>query len=369
MANLTKTEMLRIVEENISRLKDKDFNLYFFVLDTKGNPSSALEYIYQTAYALKEMGYKVSMLHQEKEFIGVGEWLGEKYSELPHLNVDTDNVEITASDFLFIPEIFANVMTQTKKLPCKKVAIVQNYNHITEFMPVSLTYDALGITDAVVTTMAQEKKVNEYFPMVRTHIVSPSIRKVFRPSDEQKKLIINIICKDQSTINQIIKPFYWENPLYKWVSFRDLRGMPQEDFAEALREGAITIWIDDTTNFGYTLLEALRCGSVVLAKLPNHLTDWMMDGDSPTQNVLWFDDIDEAPMLISSLVRTWTRDEIPADIYEFQSKTSSLYTEEQQHKEIEDVYVHGLIERRLAEFEETKKDIANGKIKTKEETK
>ena len=35
MAELTKNEMLRIVEENISRLKNKDFNLYFFVIDTK----------------------------------------------------------------------------------------------------------------------------------------------------------------------------------------------------------------------------------------------------------------------------------------------------------------------------------------------
>ena len=32
MAELTKKEMLRIVEENISRLKNKDFNLYFFVI-------------------------------------------------------------------------------------------------------------------------------------------------------------------------------------------------------------------------------------------------------------------------------------------------------------------------------------------------
>lgn len=367
MANLTKTEMLRIVDENISRLKDRNFNLYFFVLDTKGNPSSSLEYIYQTAYTLKEMGYKVSMLHQEKDFVGVGDWLGEKYAELPHFNIDKDNVEITPSDFLFIPEIFANVMTQTKKLPCKKVALVQNYNHITEFMPVSLTYDLLGITDAIVTTKVQEKKVKEYFPSVRTHIVSPSIRKVFRPSDEQRKLFVNIICKDQSLVNQIVKPFYWEYPLYKWVSFRDLRGMTQEDFAEALREGAITVWIDDTTNFGYTLLEALRCGSVVLAKTPDHLTDWMIEGESLTQDVLWFEDIDDAPMFISSLVRSWTRDEIPAAVYETQTKTARLFSEEQQRKEIEDVYVHGLIERRLAEFEETKRDVESGAIKTKEQ--
>ena len=84
MAELTKNEMLRIVEENISRLKNKDFNLYFFVIDTKGNPTSTLEYIYQTAYVLKEKGYNVTLLHQDKEFVGVAEWLGTKYASLPH---------------------------------------------------------------------------------------------------------------------------------------------------------------------------------------------------------------------------------------------------------------------------------------------
>jgi hypothetical protein len=367
MAELTKNEMLQIVDENISRLKNKDFNLYFFVLDTKGNPNSSLEYIYLTAYVLKNKGYNVSILHQEKEFIGVGDWLGDEYADLPHYNVETDNVEITPSDFLFIPEIFANVMMQTKKLPCKRVVLVQNYTHITEFMPVSQTYENLNITDVIVTTKTQEQKVREWFPYVRTHIVSPSIKKVFRPSNEPKKLIINIISKDQSIVNQIVKPFYWSNPIYKWVSFRDLRGVTQEVFAEALREAAITIWVDDTTNFGYTLLESLRCGGVVLAKTPNTPSDWMKENDVLTESVLWFDHLDQVPNIIASVVRSWTLDKVPADVYTEQKKFDDYYTEEVQANEIENVYVRELIERRLKEFEETRVDIENNLIKTKEE--
>ena len=101
MAEMTKQEMLRIVDENIARLSDKNFNLYFFVLDTKGNPSSALEYIYQTALVLNKKGYKVTMLHQENDFVGVGDWLGEEYANLPHANIEKDNVEIRPSGFSF----------------------------------------------------------------------------------------------------------------------------------------------------------------------------------------------------------------------------------------------------------------------------
>lgn len=367
MAELTKNEMLRIVEENISRLKNKDFNLYFFVIDTKGNPTSTLEYIYQTAYILKEKGYNVTLLHQDKEFVGVGEWLGTKYASLPHANIEQDNVEITPSDFIFIPEIFANVMMQTKKLPCKRVVLVQNYNHITEFMPVSQTYENLNITDVIVTTKTQEEKVKSWFPYVRTHIVSPSVKGMFRKNTEPKKLIINIIAKDQSIVNQIVKPFYWKNPLYKWVSFRDLRGVNQETFCEALREGAITVWADDTTNFGLTLLEALRCGGVVLAKVPNNPSDWMFENGDLTESVLWYDNLDSVSDMLASVVRSWTMDAIPEDVYTEQSKFDDYYTEETQANEIETVYVKGLIERRLKEFEETKIDVENNVIKAKEE--
>ena len=363
MAKLTKAEMLKIVDDNIARLKNNDFKLYFFVLDTKGNPSSSLEYIYRTAMTLKNMGYNVVMLHQEKEFVGVGDWLGKEFAELPHANIEKDNVETTPSDFLFIPEIFANVISQTKKLPCKRVVIVQNYNHITEFLPVSLTYDTLGITDVITTTKRQEEKVREYFPTVRTHIVSPSIPKVFRGNDEPRKLVVNVISKEQSDINMIIKPFYWKYPLYKWVTFRDLRGLSQEAFAESLRQGAITVWVDDKTNFGYSLLEALKCGSLVLAKTPDHPSDWMLKDDTFNPGAIWFNDLDDVPEMLASVVRSWTIDKVPSQIYGEEKKFTNIFTEEIQKTEIEQVYVKELIEKRLKDFEETKVDVENNVLK------
>lgn len=368
MAEMTKSEMLRITNESISKLKDKTFKVYFFVLDTKGNPSGSLEYIYQTALSLKNHGYDVAMLHQEKDFIGVGDWLGEEYANLPHFNVEKSNVEIGPCDFLFIPEIFANVMIQTKKLPCKRVIIIQNYTNICEFMPPHQTPTSLGIMDAIVTTNEQVEKINEYFPDLRCHVVSPAIKSMFRNNDAPRKLVVNVLTKDQSKFNQIMKFFYWKNPMYKWISFRDLRGLPQETFCEALRESAITIWMDDETKFGYNLLEAMRCGNLVLAKTPLHLSDWMKDENGDiTKSVLWFDDIEDIPMILSSIVRSWTLDMIPAEIYEEQNKLSELYTEEQQDEQIVSEYIDGLFKKRLTDFEEVLVDIENNVFKTKDE--
>ena len=378
-------EMLRIVNENIAKLKNKDYTLYFFVLDTKGNPSPSLEYIYHTALVLHERGHKVVMLHQENEFVGVREWLGEKYSSLPHMNVEKDNVEISASDFLFIPEIFANVMLQTKKLPCKRVVIVQNYTNVCEFMPVSQTLDSLGIIDVIATSKLQEEKIKSYFPNIRTFVVTPSVKKMFRENNDiPRKMIINIVSKEQSDANRIVKPFYWKNPVYRWVTFRDIRGLSKEYTAEALREAAITIWVDDKTDFGKSkedlfkkyivknldyfgeildfgtsLIEAVKCGGIVIAKVPNNIETWMKDGDELTKAILWFNDIDEISDLLPSVIHSWISDLVPEEVYENQKTLMPLFTEDVQTLEIIECYEKNIIEKRLKDFEEAKADIEN----------
>ena len=98
------------------------------MLDTKNTPTGSLSYIYETALTLKNMGYRVTMLHNDNEFVGVREWMGDDYADISHANIENENVEIKPCDFLFVPEIFSNVLAQTKKLPCKRAVILQNFN-------------------------------------------------------------------------------------------------------------------------------------------------------------------------------------------------------------------------------------------------
>lgn len=341
------------LESALKKYEEKAFNVYFFVMDTKGNPSATLRYIYQTAYTLKELGYNVTMLHQEKDFVGVGDWLGEKYANLPHKNVESTNVEVAACDFLFIPEIYANVMSQTKNLRCKRVAILTNMNYLTEIIPVGVTWFDLGIDEAVTTCNSNAEAVTDYFPGLKTHVVSPYIPNMFRPSNKPQDLMVNFISRDPSDINKVIKPFFWKYPIYKWVSFRDVRGLPQETFAEALREVAFTIWMDDDTNFGTSLLEAVNSGNIVLAKVPKVLSDWMVDKDGNLTNaVIWFDDVRKLPDVIASAVRTWLIDEIPQEVYDNAKEVQGLFTYDRHKKEVIDCYENHLFSARKAELVE-----------------
>lgn len=370
MAEINKEEMLKIVEDNIKKMQDKDFNVFFFVIDTKGNPSGALEYIYRTALDLSTLGYNVSMLHNEEEFVGVDSWLGETYAALPHHNIEKENIEIAASDFLFIPEILSSVMAQTKALPCKRVMILQNHNFLADFMPVGVSPFDLNINEVVTTTNKLKDLADSYFPGVHTHVVRPAIAPFFRSNTDPKKLIINVVSRSQDDVNRIIKPFYWKYPVYKWVSFRDLRGVTQEVFADALREGAITVWMDPVSDFGYSALESVKSGSITLARVPDTPTDWTFkhevteDGETNGLNpaFIWFDDLNRVPDMIASVVRTWTLDKIPEELYQNMSSASDEYSQEKQLEDIQKEYVDGMFAKRLADFKEVLGQIKNDKL-------
>lgn len=358
--NKKEEKALKRVQAEIKKIEKKENNVFFFILDTKGNPSGSLEYIYKLAMIAKNDGYKVAMLYQsvdkDDKFVGVKDWLGEDYANIPHYDIASDDVEITPSDILFIPEIFANVMNQTKKLPCKRIAILQNYDYLVEQMPFAAQWGDFGILDAITNTEHNAELLKDIFPYVKTKVITPYIDKMFGTTIQPKKMIVNIVASDQEDINRIIKPFYWKYPSFKWVSFRDLRGFSKEQFAESLRDAAITIWVDDKTSFGYSALEAMKSGSIVIAKIPEEPLKWMNEDSEDKVGKLrncciWFDDFHEVQRAIASVVRSWITDKVPSTLFDEAKKVNELYPFETTQKEFSE-YLNGIVENRKKEMEQ-----------------
>lgn len=349
------------INEQISKIDNKEFTLYFYVTDTKGVPSGSLSYIYDIAHGLKDMGYKVAMMHSEEEFVGVEEWLGKKYAELPHYNVERHSVDVGPSDILFIPEVYSNVMTATRKLPCQRVAILQSFDRLTEFIPFGASWGDLGIFKAITTTEANAKRLNKYFPYVKTGIIRPKISNIFTKSDELKKLIVNVVTREQSDVNKIVKTFFWQYPMYQWVAFRELHGLSREDFSNALQEGAITVWVDNDTDFGYVPLEAMKCGSIVIGKVPEVTPEWMLKNDILSNAGIWVDNLASLPSVIASVIRTWTMDSIPSEIQRDADELANSYTEGQQLQDIKNVIIDEIITERRKEFVQTLESLNNTK--------
>lgn len=364
MSKLTKEEQLQKIDGVLDKLDKKNFNIYFMAIDTKGNTSGSIEYLYQLAYKLMKLGYNATMAYvditDKDKYVGPFGWLDKKYEEIPYVNVKDSNVMFGPEDFIFIPEILSDVIFETKdKLNSKKVLVVNDYKRMADFFPVMTDFSSCGIHDCITTTEHQKEKLSKLFPGLNIRVITPSIENKFRPYDGPKKLMINIVSKSPSDRNRITKEFYWKYPIYRWVSFRDLRSLNQDVMSDAFRDVDFTVWVDDNTEFGYSALEALKSGNIVLAKIPNNLSDWMEVGKEGelSDACIWFRSIDDVPEIIASLVRSWTLDKIPDDIKNRYKKVEKLYTNESQEDGIMSNIVDGIIAKRIGDFKELRKII------------
>lgn len=353
-------DIISRIDDSIESLNKNKFTIYFFVIDTKGTPNGSTQYIYEMAKELMDFGYKVAMLHQEENFVGVSSWLGEEYSVIPHYRIDNTNIKISAADFLLIPEIFANVMSQTKDLPCKRIVVCQNINYITEFIPLGVSWSDYKVTDVLTTSQTQADDILDLFPRIKTKVISPEIPAYFRDDDSPKKLMVCVSSKDDAIINRITKQFHWKYPEYRWVTFANAKGLSRDLFADTLRESQITLWIDDETYFGYVPVEAIKSGSIVIGKIPNVIPEWMYNDDKTAlcDAGLWFTSLKDVHKIIANVVKSIMDDDIPEELYTSMKSFETKYTKENRKEQIKLAFQE-YVSDRIKDMENAKNKIIN----------
>lgn len=354
---MTNKEKQEQVVEMIEKIESKDFGFYFFTLDTKGNPTAGIANVYEHVKVLIELGYKAYILHEKNDYYGVGEWLGEEYASLPHLSIEEQNLNLTAIDYIIIPEIFSNVMEQVKGFPCKKIVLLQAYNYALELLKIGQRWDIdFGFRDVITTSETQANYVKNLFPSIKTHIIPPSIPSYFKPTDKLQKPVVSIFTRDQSDALRIIKAFYLENPMYRWLTFRELRGLPRESFAEILRESCLAVWVDDVAGFGTFPLEAMESNVPVIGKIPNLIPEWMEDKTGPTEQInlkdngVWTNNLLGIPSLVAEYMKVWLEDTVPDALAKGIEESKGMYTEAKQVEKIKEIYSNLVLSRRT-EFE------------------
>lgn len=341
------------VESAIKVLDDKSFGIYFFTLDTKGNPTAGIANIYEHVKVLRELGYDAKILHEKNDYHGVQDWLGQEYAELPHVSIEND-ANLTGTDFIIIPEIFANVMDQVKGFPCKKIVFSQSYHYILDMLGIGKRWTDFGFNDVITTSDKQASYINQLFPTMNTHTVPVSIPDYFKPTDKMKLPIVSIVARDQQAALRIVKAFYLQYPAYKFITFRDLRGLPRQTFAEELGKSCLAIWVDETAGFGTFPLECFESDTPVIGKIPNMIPEWMeesVNGDEVIvkNNGVWTNNELSIPELVATYMKVWLEDSVPTNLLETMKESKGQYTSEAQVEKIKEVY-GGLVESRKAEY-------------------
>jgi len=336
------------LEMSINKMKEKLSRIYFMVQDTKGNAKASVRYIYQMALTLKRNGYNAIILHEKPEYFGVSSWLSEEYmTELDHRAIEGTSLEISPDDLIIIPEIYGFVMDQITKLPCGKIVLSQAFDHMFETLQPGQSWTQLGFYKCITTSEKQKELIQSVMRNVTVDVVAPYISDVFKKNEYPPKTIINIHTRDQRDTANLIKTFYVKFPQYRWITFRDLRGLSENEFAEAMKDSFISVWIDQTSSFGTFPLESMKMGIPVLGLVPDIVPSWMNE-----DNGLWVNNKTIIVDVLSDFIQNWLEDNLNPELFERMDVTIESISNKEKF-ENETLSLFGdIFEKRITSFED-----------------
>lgn len=363
-------EQIKNLTDSIQKLNTKDFGIYFFTIDSKGNPNAGVANIYEHVKTLRELGFNAQILHEkndyklyptdpdpqrpEQNYMSIAEWLGYEYTQLPHISIESKQLNVNGADFVVIPEAFASIMKEVKNFPCKRIVFLQSYEYVFETLEMGETWASFGINEVVTTTQTQKNYIDSLFTGLNTQIVPVTISDTFKTTTTPKEPTVAVSVRDPREMLKLIKAFYTKYPHYKFVSFRDMRGMSKTDFAQALSKCFTSIWIDDISGFGTFPLESMKTETIVIGKIPRMVPEWMGTTDQNgninlNENGVWTSNINALHDVLATMVGLYLEDSLPQSIIDGMKEYSTKYTSEETKTAITEVYTN-IFNRRIEEL-------------------
>lgn len=322
------------LEEALERIENKQSKIMFY-LPSMPQASGGIGVVYEHVKTLVDLGYDAMIIHDNKDY-KKPEWLGSEYCNLKHLALDKDKLSVNSDDLLVVPEGFSNILESVKSLPCMRVVLCQSYEYVLGSLMPGMTWSNFNITDVIVVTSTLEQYLEKIFGKGRFNIktIRPSVNdKIFKPSVLPKKPIVAVSSRNQSDMLNMVKHFYAVYPQFKWVSFKDMRDMSREDFAETLRECSMGCFIDRIAGFGTFPIECAKSNVPCISLIPNIVPEYAKD-----ENGVWVPNILQLADTVAGYFKLWFEDKEPLELYEGMAELAKLYTPEEEKQNIEDVY-------------------------------
>ena len=315
-------ELVLKLEKSIEQIKDKKARIYFFVQETKGNAKASIRYVYDFALALYKDGYNVIMLTEKPDFTPIDSWLAGEYSQIPHQPIEGGSLAIAPEDLFFLPEIFGFVMEQVKNLPCAKIVITQGYDYILETLQPGASWADFGFLKCITTSDIMKTKIMRTMTNISFDILEPLVSETFVEQVLPPKPIISVHSREQRDGINLIKEFYLRFPQYRWITFRDLRGVSEKDFAQSIKESFLSVWIDPTSSWGSFPLESMKVGVPVIGITPYLKHDWMNE-----ENGVWIENPMNLTDIIADFVLNWLEDNITPELIANGKETAKIFSD------------------------------------------
>jgi len=351
------------VSQIIDAIKSKK-NKFLICIPDISIPSSSVYELYLHATILKEMEYNVYLLVEKEDYL-IPNWIEFELTEHNIISMSNPKINIGPEDVMIIPEIFSNIMEQTKNFPCLRIGFLQSFDYMLNALIPGSDWGSFGVTNVIASSNMLKEYFNEYYKNMYYNIktYNVGIPEYFKKSDKPQKPVISIVGRNQNDISKFIKLFYAKFPQYQWITFDPMLTMskpPQPmrrvDFADRLKENFAAVWIDRISSYGTFPLECMKSGVIPICLMPDIVPEYLIGINENGEKYLnldntgvWVNNFYGLPEKVGELILKFLDDAIPSDFYDEMIKKGELYSQVKSKEDIKQIY-NEFIEERIQQL-------------------
>jgi hypothetical protein len=362
-AELDKIEKIKTSLDKIVNKKSK----FLFCVPEAQNPNASVYEIYFHATVVKNMGYEVVIMVEKGDYV-VPAWIEKELTAFKHMSMADPKVTVGPEDIMIIPEIYSNVMEQTKNLPCVRVGLLQSVDYMVNSLIPGTDWKSFGINDVITTSETIKEWIETFYGQGKFNIKTYDIGipAYFEKSKLPQKPVISVVGRNANEISKLVKLFFSRYPQYSWVTFDPMltkskppQQMRRVDFAKRLQGNFAAVWIDRIASFGTFPLECMKSGVIPICLKPDITPEYILERTSgDTGNVVkiadgagvWTDNYYDLPVLVGDVLVKFLDDAISPELYVSMEKLAEKYTQENSEAQLAEIY-QGFINTRIALFQ------------------
>jgi hypothetical protein len=280
--------------------------------------------------------------------------------------MEDPKLTVGPEDVMIIPEIYSNIMEQTKSLPCVRIGLLQSVDYMTNALIPGTDWKSFGINDVITTSETLKEWIETFYGKNKFNIktYNVGIPEYFEVSKLPQKPIISVIGRNANEISKLVKLFFSRYPQYSWVTFDPMltKSKPQQqmrrvDFAKRLQGNFAAVWVDRIASFGTFPLECMKSGVIPICLKPDITPEYLIERNEMGEVVklnsdgagVWTDNYYDLPVLVGEVLVKFLDDAISPDLYASMKNLSEKYTQENSEKQLIDIY-QGFVDARIALF-------------------
>ena len=356
-------EKIEKIHASLAKIKNKESKFLFCVPEAQSPVASVYE-IYFHATVIKNLGYQVVIMVEKGDYV-VPTWIEKELTDHKHMFLSDPKLTVGPEDIMVIPEVYSNVMEQTKNLPCVRIGLLQSVDYMMNALIPGTDWSSFGINDIITTSPTLKEWVDTFYGKkfnIETYNVG--IPEYFEKSTIPQKPVISVIGRNANEISKLVKLFFSKYPQYSWVTFDPMltkskppQAMRRVDFAKRLKGNFAAVWVDRIASLGTFPLECMKSGVVPIALKPDVMPEYMIKRDEngePLEAIegggVWTDNFYDLPVLIAEVLVKFLDDGITDELYKSMDDVVANYTQEAAEKRLAEIY-EGFVNKRVALLE------------------